>query len=68
LGQLDDAARYFCLEMGRGPHGVSPDEQGARILLKFAKQHGVGDEVRMRIQRFLPALWEKLPSDIVQRP
>lgn len=68
LGQLDDAARYFCLEMGSGPHGVLPDEQGARILLKFANQRGVGDEVRMRIQRFLPALWKKLPPDIVQRP
>jgi hypothetical protein len=66
LGQLDDAARYFCLEMGNGPHGVPPDEQGARILLKFANQRGVGDEVRMRIQRFLPALWKKLPPDIVQ--
>jgi hypothetical protein len=66
LGQLDDAARYFCIEMGSGPHGVPPDEQGARILLKFANQRGVGDEVRMRIQRFLPALWKKLPSDIVQ--
>ena len=68
LGQLDDAARYFCLEMGSGPHGVAPDEQGARILLKFANQRGVGDEVRMRIQRFLPALWKKLPPDIVQGP
>ena len=65
LGQLDDATRYFCLEMGSGFHGVSPDEQGARILLKFANQRGAGDEVRMRIQRFLPALWEKLPPDIV---
>lgn len=66
LGQLDDAARYFCLEMGSGPHGVPPDEQGARILLKFASQRGIGDEVRTRIQRFLPALWAKLPPDIVQ--
>ena len=66
LGQLDDAARYFCLEMGSGPHGVPPDEQGARILLKFASQRGIGEEVRMRIQRFLPALWAKLPRDIVQ--
>ena len=68
LGQLDEAARYFCLEMGNGPDGVPPDEQGSRILLKFADQRGVGDEVRMRIRRFLPALWEKLPSDIVQGP
>ncbi|KAI0257191.1 hypothetical protein BJV78DRAFT_1277758 [Lactifluus subvellereus] len=68
LGQLDDAARYFCLEMGSGPHGVPPDKEGARILLKFADQRGVGDEVRMRIRRFLPALWEKLPPDIVQGP
>ena len=68
LGQLDDAARYFCLEMGSGPHGVSPDEEGARILLKFANQRGVGDEVRMRIRRFLPVLWEKLPPDIVKGP
>ncbi|KAH9997710.1 hypothetical protein BJV74DRAFT_883321 [Russula compacta] len=68
LGQLDDAARYFCLEMGSGPHGMAPDEQGARILLKFANQRGVGDEVRLRIQRFLPALWGKLPPDIVQGP
>ncbi|KAI9444854.1 hypothetical protein H4582DRAFT_855325 [Lactarius indigo] len=66
LGQLDDAARYFCLEMDS--HGVPPDKEGARILLKFANQRGVGDEVRMRIQRFLPALWEKLPSDIVRSP
>jgi pentatricopeptide repeat protein len=68
LGQLDDAARYFCLEMGNGPHGVPPDEQGARILLKFANQRGVGHEVCMRIQRFLPALWEKLPPDVVRGP
>jgi hypothetical protein len=66
LGQLDEAARYFCLEMGRGPHGVPPDAEGARILLKFAYQRGVIDEVRRRIQRFLPALWAKLPSDIVR--
>ena len=66
LGQFDDAARYFCLEMGSGPDGVPPDEHGARILLKFASQRGIGDEVRMRIQRFLPALWAKLPPDIVQ--
>jgi len=39
-----------------------------RILLKFANQRGIGDEVRVRIQRFLPALWEKLPPDIVQGP
>ena len=38
--------------MRSGLHGVSPDEQGARILLKFAKQRDVGDEVRMRNQRF----------------
>jgi pentatricopeptide repeat protein len=56
LGQLDDATRYFCLEMNSGPQGVSLDEQGARILLKFANQRGVGDEVRTRVQRFLPAL------------
>jgi hypothetical protein len=68
LGQLDDATRYFCLEMSSGPHGVPPDAEGARILLKFANQRGVGDEVRMRIQRFLPALWEKLPSDVVRGP
>ena len=67
LGQLDEAARYFCIEMGSGPHGVPPDEQGARILLNFASQRGVGEEVRMRIQRFLPALWKKLPSDIAHR-
>ncbi|KAI9460533.1 hypothetical protein BJY52DRAFT_1262248 [Lactarius psammicola] len=30
--------------------------------------HWLRDEVRMRIQRFLPALWEKLPSDIVRGP
>jgi hypothetical protein len=68
LGQLDDAARYFCIEMGSGPHGVPPDKEGARILLKFANQRGVGDEVRVRIQRFLPALWEKLPVDIIKGP
>ena len=68
LGQLDDATRYFCLEMGSGPHGVPPDAEGARILIKFAYQRGVGDQVRMRIQRFLPALWEKLPSDVVRGP
>jgi hypothetical protein len=68
LGQLDEAARYFCLEMGSGPHGVPPDAEGVRILFKFANQHGVGDEVRMRLQRFLPALWQKLPSDIVRGP
>ena len=66
IGQVDDAARYFCLEMGSGSHGVPPDEEGARILLKFANQRDVGDEVRVRIQRFLPALWGKLPPDIVQ--
>ena len=44
LGQLDDATRYFCLEMNSGPQRVSPDEQGARILLKFANQRGVGDD------------------------
>lgn len=68
VGQLDEAARYFCLEMGSGPHGVPPDKDGARILLKFAEQHGVQGEVRMRIQRFLPALWKKLPPDILQGP
>ena len=66
LGQLDEAVRYFCLEMGKGPHGVPPDAECARILLKFAYQRGVIDEVRTRIQRFLPALWAKLPSDIVR--
>ncbi|KAH9004069.1 hypothetical protein EDB86DRAFT_2886514 [Lactarius hatsudake] len=66
LGQLDEAARYFCLEMDS--HGVPPDAEGARILLKFANQRGVGSEVRMRIQRFLPALWKRLPSDIVGSP
>ncbi|KAI9512525.1 hypothetical protein F5148DRAFT_973443 [Russula earlei] len=68
LGQLDDAARYFCLEMGSGPHGVPPDEQGARILLGFANQRGVGDDVRVRIRQFLPALWKKLPPDIARGP
>ncbi|KAI0308155.1 hypothetical protein B0F90DRAFT_1665042 [Multifurca ochricompacta] len=68
LGQLDDAARCLCLQMGNGPHGVPPDEEGVRILLKFANHRSVGDEVRVRIQRFLPALWETLPPDIVQGP
>ena len=68
LGQIDEAARYFCIEMGSGPHRVPPDAEGARILFKFANQHGVGDEVRLRIQRFLPALWEKLHSDFVRGP
>jgi hypothetical protein len=54
--------------MRSGLHGVSPDEQGAHILLKFANQRGVGDEVRVRNQLFLPALWEKCPSNIVQGP
>jgi hypothetical protein len=66
LDQLDEATRYFCLEMGNELHGVPPDEGGARILIKFASQRGVRNQVRMRIQRFLPTLWKTLPPDIVQ--
>jgi hypothetical protein len=62
LGQLDDVAPYFCLEMGSGLYGVSARR---RLNLKFANQLGVGDEVRI-----FPALWdsEKIPPDIVQGP
>ena len=68
LGQIDEAARYFCIEMGSGPHGVPPDAEGSRILFKFANQRGLADELRLRIQRFLPALWEKLQSEYCTRP
>jgi hypothetical protein len=66
VGQLDEAARYFCLEMGSGPHDVPPDLGGARILLKFADQRGVQDEMWMRIRRFLPDLCKQLSQDILR--
>ncbi|KAI0068133.1 hypothetical protein BV25DRAFT_1818504 [Artomyces pyxidatus] len=68
LGQLDEATRQVCMEMKTSPDGIAPDVECVRILVKFAHKDEAAREVLNRIQRFLPALWQNLPSSILRLP
>jgi hypothetical protein len=52
--------------MGKGHNNVVPDEESARILIKYSKRANQHKEVLARIQRYLPALWRALPEDLKQ--
>jgi len=66
LGQLQEALKSLCLEMGKGEDDVEPDEDCIRILFKFARQEGMVAEVHTRVQRYLPTLWKRLPEDLTR--
>ena len=61
---LNDAVKVVCLEMGKDQKGVKPNLATAQVLLTFAMRSNQQDEVAMRLQRYLPELWESLPADI----
>ncbi|KIJ66285.1 hypothetical protein HYDPIDRAFT_86412 [Hydnomerulius pinastri MD-312] len=63
-GMLNDAVKTVCLEMGKNQKEVRPNHETARLLLSFATKTNQQDEVAMRLQRYLPELWQSLPSDL----
>jgi pentatricopeptide repeat protein len=67
FGRLNDALKVACLEMGKSKNNVvTPDEESARILIKYSKQANQHKEVLARVQRHLPELWRNLPEDLKQ--
>lgn len=63
-GMLNDAVKMVCLEMGKDQQDVRPNLATAQVLLTFAMRTNQQDEVAMRLQRYLPELWESLPADL----
>ncbi|KAF8140594.1 hypothetical protein EV363DRAFT_1312860 [Boletus edulis] len=63
-GMLNDAVKMVCLEMGKDQKDVKPNLATAQVLLTFATRTNQQDEVAMRLQRYLPELWESLPADL----
>jgi hypothetical protein len=63
-GMLNDAVKMVCLEMGKNQKDVRPNLATAQVLLTFATRTNQQDEVAMRLQRYLPELWENLPADL----
>jgi pentatricopeptide repeat protein len=64
LGNLDEAVKLLCMEMGEGQKDVAPDETCVRIVLSFASAQNQQGEVRSRVRRYLPELWKTLPEDL----
>ena len=64
VGMLNDAVKMVCLEMGKNEKDVKPNLATAQVLLTFATRTNQQDEVAMRLQRYLPELWESLPADL----
>ena len=64
VGMLNDAVKLVCLEMGKDQKDVKPNLTTAQVLLTFATRTNQQDEVAMRLQRYLPELWEGLPTDL----
>ena len=63
LGKLDDAVSVVCTEMG--DHGMKPDAESMRILVKFARRAERSKELLSRLQNLLPAdLWKRLSAEI----
>ncbi|KAI9065923.1 hypothetical protein FKP32DRAFT_1756417 [Trametes sanguinea] len=62
VGKLDEAMKVVCLEMTHSDHGVEPDEESVRILLKFAIKTNQEMEVRSRLKRYLPRLCSSMPE------
>lgn len=63
-GMLNDAVKMVCLEMGKNQKDVKPNLATAQVLLTFATRTNQQDEVAMRLQRYLPELWDSLPADL----
>ena len=57
---LDDTVKMVCLET-EDREGVRPKLATTQVLLTFATRTNQQDEVVMRLQRYLPELWESLP-------
>jgi pentatricopeptide repeat protein len=63
LGRLDDAVSVVCTEMG--DHGMKPDAESIRILIKFARRAERFKELLSHLQNLLPAdLWKRLSAEI----
>ena len=63
LGRLEDAVNVVCSEMG--DHGMKPDVESVRILVKFARRAERSKELLSHLQNLLPAdLWKRLPAEI----
>ncbi|KAI0734704.1 hypothetical protein C8Q72DRAFT_807308 [Fomitopsis betulina] len=62
MGQLEEAVKALCLEMGsgKGPHAVKPDANCARLVLSFASRRNEEEVVLKRIKQYLPHIWQKL--------
>ncbi|KAI5997910.1 hypothetical protein EDD15DRAFT_2242489 [Pisolithus albus] len=64
VGRLNDAVKTVCLQMGQGQKDVAPNLDTIQLLLAFATRANQQDEVLSRIQRYLPDLWQTLPSNL----
>ncbi|KAI6047935.1 hypothetical protein EDC04DRAFT_2876069 [Pisolithus marmoratus] len=64
VGRLNDAVKAVCLQMGQGQKDVVPNADTIQVLLTFATRANQQDEVLSRIQRYLPDVWETLPSNL----
>ncbi|KII94089.1 hypothetical protein PLICRDRAFT_415780 [Plicaturopsis crispa FD-325 SS-3] len=64
MGKLDEAARVACLDMGNQRGRVKPNVESARILLKYATNTNQQNEIRARLKRYLPRLWDSLPQEL----
>ncbi|KAI0045224.1 hypothetical protein FA95DRAFT_1495808 [Auriscalpium vulgare] len=64
LGELDEATRQLCVEMPSGRDNVRPDVNSARIVIGSTQKQQTVEEMRKRIQRYLPGLWDQLPPEL----
>jgi pentatricopeptide repeat protein len=63
LGRLDEAVKTACLEMGKNDN-AEPDEKSIAIILRFAASTRDEHQIRERIKRYLPELWNSLPKEL----
>lgn len=64
LGRLNDAVKVVCLEMGKNQEDVEPDEETVKQLFRFASREDQRAEIRKRIQKYLPRVWDKLSNHL----
>jgi hypothetical protein len=44
-------------------HDITPDSKTLSVLFSFATKTNQVEEVRMRVRRYLPAVWQSIPSN-----
>lgn len=58
IGRIEEATKVLCLAMPQ--EGVEPTKEMARSILTFAARRNQESEVRQRIKRYLPRLFDQL--------